>query len=425
MYKLLAFDSWTGGCIHLQRLAPALRSRNIDIKLVHIGSWGNEPTRPRKETIGGIEVADIESYPNRNFEAILDAERPDAVIMLSTATFAHRAFLRYCEQRSIPTLNLYHGLVSVLVTQDHVGSLRVRRLAYWKYAAGRAVKMLTKTLPTYSRALMATNAPLTSWGRLVYDLSKLAWGLDIHQPNVARDAQTTKIAVYNDADRYHAQTTYRIDANDIVAVGNPDLIRFNIVEDMLGTFDMKTRSTRREIVYIDSGLAITGHMYRNVADFCDHLRITQSSLLKQGYSLSVRLHPNHNVEYIASNLGDTGITILSAEELARRLLSSAGCIAETSSATMVPALLGVPLLYTKYGRMKEARFGQLLLGYPRGRELHNLERVRSQLSAVDESDSMGDVLLWIERNAGPLPASEMPRRVAELVHSMISFERTP
>ena len=44
------------------------------------------------ETIGDLPVRDISSYPKRGFPDILDAEQPDAVLFLSTETFAHRAF---------------------------------------------------------------------------------------------------------------------------------------------------------------------------------------------------------------------------------------------------------------------------------------------------------------------------------------------
>ena len=107
--KVLAFDSWTEGSRNFIRLLDPLKANGMSLKLVHLGSWGNEPDRPMHEKICEMEVCDIAFYPGGSFEAVLDIEQPDAVIMLSTATFAHRAFLRYCKQRSIPTLHYIMG----------------------------------------------------------------------------------------------------------------------------------------------------------------------------------------------------------------------------------------------------------------------------------------------------------------------------
>lgn len=417
--KLLAFDSWTEGNIHLQRLIPALAERGIALKLVHLGSWGNEPTRPKTEVIGQLDVADISAYPGGAFEAVLDVERPDAVMMLSTATFAHRAFLRYCAARGIPTLHLYHSMMSVQVTHDHVGSVKVNKLAHMAYVAARVGKLVTRTFPCYIGALLKTGGGVADWGRFAYDTSKLAVGLPIWQPNVALDARTTKCAVYNEADRTHAHRVYRLAMGDIVAVGNPDLMRFGLTPEMLGSFRMDGRLKRREIVYIDTGLAMQGLMYRDIDDFCAHLAATGAAVAAQGFSLGVKLHPAHDAAGIARRLEGSGVVIVPPEAFSARLLASAGCIAEPSSATLIPALLGVPMLYTRYGRMAEARFGQLLTSYPRGQELRDPALVRSLLSQDENADGPAALAAWIGHNAGPLPARDMPQRVADLVSSMI------
>ncbi len=417
--KLLAFDSWTEGNIHLQRLIPALAEYGITLTLVHLGSWGNEPTRPKTEVIGQLDVADISAYPGGGFESVLEVERPDAVMMLSTATFAHRAFLRYSAARGIPTLHLYHSMMSVQVTDDHVGSVKVNKLAHMAYVAARVGKLVTRTFPCYLGALLKTGAGLADWGRFAYDTGKLAVGLPIWQPNVALDARTTKCAVYNEADRHHAYRVYRLAMDDIVAVGNPDLMRFGLTPEMLGSFRMDGRMERREIVYIDTGLAMQGLMYRDIDDFCAHLAATGAAVAAQGFSLGVKLHPAHDAAGITRRLAGTGVQLLAADEFVPRLLASAGCIAEPSSATLIPALLGVPLLFTRYGRMAEARFGRLLTSYPRSRELTNLAATRRLLEEGDAAPEVAALARWIGENAGPMPADQMPRRVAALVASMI------
>ena len=95
-FKILGFDSWTGGWFNFARLLPAFAERGMSFSIVHIGSWGSDPGRPSREVVGGLEFRDVTFYPGKSFDQILEEERPDAVVLLSTQTFAHRAFLRYC-----------------------------------------------------------------------------------------------------------------------------------------------------------------------------------------------------------------------------------------------------------------------------------------------------------------------------------------
>ena len=54
--KIILFDSWTKGSRHIFRLLNELENRSIQIKLIHVGSWGDEKGRPLKESINGLEV---------------------------------------------------------------------------------------------------------------------------------------------------------------------------------------------------------------------------------------------------------------------------------------------------------------------------------------------------------------------------------
>ena len=112
---------------------------------------------PRGRRRSGISRRDA-SIRGKSFDEILDEERPDAVILLSTQTFAHRAFLRYCEQRSIPSLHLYHGIANVQVTDDDTGSHKIGWLSYAAYALPKVGKLMRRTFPSYMAALHKTRA---------------------------------------------------------------------------------------------------------------------------------------------------------------------------------------------------------------------------------------------------------------------------
>ena len=78
------------------------------------------------------------------------------------------------------------------------------------------------------------------------------------------------------------------------------------------------------------------------------------------------------------------------------------------------------MLYARYGELREQRFGPALTSYPRGYELEDVARVTDTLRRDAENFSARAVSEWIAFNSGPLPAQDMPRRVAELLESMIS-----
>jgi hypothetical protein len=419
--KVLAFDSWTEGSRHFQRLLPALQSSGLSLKLVHLGSWGNEPQRPKQETIGQLEVRDIAAYPDGSFERMLDIEKPDAVILLSTATFAHRAFLRYCKQRSIPSLHLYHGLMSVQVTEDHKGSVKINRIAYFKYVLSRLEKLIRKTFPCYVKALVKTNASFQEWMRFVYDVAKLASGLPIWQPNVAEDARTTKCAVFTEIDRHHAHRVYRLALRDVVAVGNPDLIWFGVSQEMLASYTTAGSEGRKtEIMYLDTGLAMQGLVFQDLQAFINHLCSTSLALEAQGFKMNLKAHPAHDQQALKKLLAKNHVEVVSSEDFIPRLRRCAACIVEISSVNVIPALMGIPLLYANYGPLKELRFGPVLMSYPRGQILRDLAEVRGLLDGLWKKEDAGLLKDWIAENAGPLPAEAMPERVAELLSAMMA-----
>jgi len=421
--RVLGFDSWTVGSHHFERLVSALSGGGARLQLVHLGSWGNDAGRPNRERIGSLETCDIASYSNSSFEHILDVEKPDAVIFLSIETFAHRAFIRYCRQRGIPTLLLYHGLVNVQVTNDRRGSYRVSPLAYAQFVWSRLGKLLRRTFPCYIRSLVKTGGTWADWRQFVSDIARMATGKTALR-GPARDAKTTRCAVYTDSDTEHAVRIYGFAADEISVVGNPDLARFGLREDMLGSHLQRDTPRTREIMYLDTGLPALRLLFASHEAYIEHLLYTASVLRDQGYSLLLKPHPAHDLEFLQSRLQPAGISLISNAEFLSRLCNCDVCIAETTTLAMVPALLGMPLLLANYGPLAELRFGRVLTSYPRSHALRSLAGI-SQLLAEDErSVNVAAVHDWISRNTGPLPAEQMPTRVAQIIISMIGNSRS-
>jgi hypothetical protein len=419
-HKIVVFDSWTEGSHHIDLLVPAFAERGLSLTLVHIGSWGNDVRPATEEHIRRVHVRDISWYGgSSSFERVLDVEKPDLVMMLSTTTFAHRAFLRYCKVRGIPTLHLYHSVMSVQITDDDVGSVKANAFAYTKFVLSMVKKLVTLTFPCYINCLLKTNSNFEDWRRLALDTYKLAVGKPIWQPDVAPDARTTKIAVYIDADREHANRVYGLPLKDVVAVGNPDLVRFGLRGDMLASHGDGRVATTKSIMYLDTGLATYGLAFKDLAAFIEHLRFTARTLESQGYSLCFKPHPAHNRAVLEQHLKGTGIELISNEEFIGRLLTCSGCIVEMSSITVVAAVLGMPILFANYNELHDVRYGPILETYPRGYLLKDVREAAHLLRADAERLDRQKLHQWAVANAGPLPSERMPERVADLVAKMI------
>ncbi len=420
--KIVGFDSWTQGGYHFARLLPALNERGMSLVLIHLGSWGNDPGRPSQERIGNLEVRDISFYGNVSFERVLDVEQPDAVIFLSTQTFAHRAFLRYCQQRSIPTLHLYHGIVNVWLTDDQRGSYKVNRLAYTKFVYSKMGKLFTHTFPCYIGALLKTKAQFNDWVRFTSDVIRMAVGK--FNPVEAPDAKTTKCAVYVNADIEHAVQTYGFDSDDVFAVGNPDLIDFGLLQSQIGYRGQQFAPVFKSIMYINTALSAVGVMFPSPQAFIDHLIHTSQALAMRGISMSFKPHPALDWHFLQQSLDGSNVELVSKANFLVKLQECAACIVETTSLALVPALMGMPLLYANYNELKELRFGPVLMSYPRGYLLRNVADVLDILGKDAQEFDQKALNDWIALNAGPLPAEAMSHRVAEIVERMIRERQT-
>ncbi len=415
--KILGFDSWTKGSHHLERLLPAFSERGLTLTLVHLGSWGNEPGRPNQEKIGELEVRDISFYGAGSFEKLLEIEQPEAVIFLSTETFAHRAFVRYCHQKSIPTLLLYHGLVNVQVTNDQTGSYKLNKLAYARFVFSKLSKLAAHTFPCYVNSLLKTKAISKDWMRFILDVMRMAVGKS--SLIAADDAKTSRCAVYTDADIEHAVRTYGFEAGEVIVVGNPDLTRFGLTQPMMGRGLQRGAPHLKKIMYIDTGLVAVGLVFDGRQAFIDHLVSTSRSLVAQGETLLLKPHPAHNLEFLQKSLDGSGIELISNEDFLPKLQECAACIVEPTTLALVPALMGMPLLYANYNELEQLRFGPVLTSYPRGYMLESVSDVSEKLRKDAEEFDPRAIHDWIALNAGPLPAEAMPDRVANIVESMI------
>ena len=307
------------------------------------------------------------------------------------------------------------------VTDDETGSHKVGWLSYAAYALPKVGKLLRRTFPSYMAALHKTGARAGEWLRFGEDIVRMMRG---SAPYFAsEDARTTKGAVYTNADVEQAMRIYGFRAEDVAVVGNPDLMRFGFEDHMLGAQNRPDTTSLPYVMYVDTALAIVGLLFKTYGSFIEHMIGTAEALRAHGKKLAFKPHPAHDLKVLEERLHGHGIEIVTTEQFLPKLMECCACITETTSVALLPALLGMPMLYARYGELREQRFGPALTSYPRGYELEDLSRVTQTLRRDQETLDARAVSDWIAFNSGPLPAQDMPRRVAATVESMIIESR--
>ena len=416
MKTLLGFDGWTQGSVYFERLVPELEQRGYRLILIHLGSWGHDLGRPREEQIGRLTVRDISYYEGKGFREILEAEQPAGVIFFSTRSLAHQAFNLYCRFMRIPTVHLYHGLVTVqAVHAGGSGAFRLNWVNQLSLVRDRLAKNLFQIWPTYWSALLHTRAGLSAWTDFCREL------VDKIQAKVTPAplaASTDGGCVYTSADVGHMQRIYHVPAERIAVVGNPDVASFGLNEADLGCCSARSEASK-EIFYIDTAFNEAGMVFPDTSAFVQHLVDSAAILSQQGLQLVAKLHPAHGRTGVADRLQAHGVAVCARAEFVERLKTARAAIVEPSTAAMIPALLGLPLLLAEYGPLAGQAYGAVLTSYPRSANLTDLRQAADKISALENGEERDAALHWIEQNSGPLPASLMPARAAEAIASTV------
>lgn len=412
--KVIGFDSWTGGSFNYARIAQELASRGCTFLVVHIDSWNGKRSQPAVQYVDGVEYRDISFYGTNNLEAVLHAESPEAVIFLSVDTFAHRAFNRLAKKNRIPTMNLYHGLITVQ-SVDSGRPYKVKAVAQALFVLERIPKALTRIWPAYASVLFATRATLRDWLRFVSDIIFMSIGHRRH--TAARDARTTCCCVYTSADVKHAMVRYGFSEAEVVAVGNPDLHRFGLLSDDIGS--RLTGACGNEIMYIDTGLINTGFVFSSRSEFVRYMLDIRDSLFSQGFNMLLKPHPSHGGTGLLEELSDMGLRICENHDFVSKLRTCRAAIVEPSTLAVVPALMGLPLLLNQSSALSSQQYGEVLTSYPRRIFLHDFEKSLELICKIESEPIFDAVIDWIKINSGPLPYEAMPSRVADLLGKLV------
>ena len=424
MKTILGFDSWTAGARHFERLVPELMRLGYRLVLIHIGSWGHDKGRPPEEYIGELLTRDISYYRGASFAEILRLENPSGILFISTRGFAHMTFNRYARHVGIPSCLLYHGLVTVQAVGEGVRPYKINFIRKLSIIRSRLGKNLFRLIPLYVKALMATNAPFSAW-RDIFSLI-ISKAYDSYRvKNILTDSYTDIGCVYTAADVSHMQVYYGVLSKNIFVVGNPDLLSFGLSTDDISCA-LCRRDDNSEVLYIETALIAAGVCFNDVDDFVNHLKYTHEQLASTGLRLVVKLKPHaHGKTGVPEKLERLGILLCENDTFLARLKKAKAAMVEPSSAAMIPALTGLPLLLVQYGKLSGQAYGKVLTSYPRSRFLTQLGELPEILQEEREHLNPETVRAWIEHHSGPMPAENMPDRVANAIDNMVKHMKRP
>lgn len=419
MIRVLGFDGWTMGIHHYSRLMEAFAARNIDFSLLHLGSWGDETGRKQEELIDGVPVRDISFYKKYDFDEILDIEQPDLVLFLSTETFAHRAFQRFCRKKNIPTIYLYHGMCGVFLVDGKREILRSTLVGQVRFVLNQARKSIRHTFPAYASSLWKTSARFSEWMRFGSDIVCRLRGKTIFVP--AEDSIPTKCCVFISADIQDAVSRFRLGKAGVAVVGNPDLISFGVAKEDVGGLVSADFSKRHNVMYIDAGLASLGVNFSSVDEYGKYLIDIGCKLEAQHKSLMVKIkpHPPSYKEHLSKLLSNHGIAVVNNNDFVPSLKTCCACISEPSTLGLIPALFGMHLFLPRGGALSSLLYGGVFTSYPRAQYLDDVGQFSELLSGTRGSCDVDRVAHWIDENSGPLPAEDMPSRVAQVILDLI------
>ena len=414
--KILLFDCWTKGLIHIHRLKNELFNAEIDIVLLHTGSWGDEKYRDTHEFIEGIEVFDVGHFSSPS--SALESIDPSVVLFLSMDPIMHRGFNRLAQSKRIKTILLYHGMHSVF---HSLSSERRALKGFFKYLFLRIRGGIIRNLFGYIQILVKTSHSFNDYMNLTRDIFNKVIGKDI---KVSRDDGTPDhICVFNRFDIDHAKKKYP-NCQKINEIGLPDILRFPNVKNYLGpNLERKKIQQSKTVIYIGTGVRSTNMLSFDDHEYFNFLNSIKKKLNEHNYDIHFRLHysrvnsieslsrkNNHNFSMIDDN---NFIDIINQSSLA---------ICEPSTASLLPGFFAKKICFPVFDVYKDLKYGNALNSYPFSFLANDLDDLISNLLEKNFEDNKA-LHEWQSKAVGPLPASDFSKRFRLIVLDAINEQK--
>ncbi|MGL0957074.1 hypothetical protein [Vibrio vulnificus] len=363
-YKIIGFDGWTGGARHYARFVnhTDMEQVSLDFKLIHLGSWGAQSNCPKQEIIDGVKCFDISYYGSRSYKKILEKEKPDLVIFLSTHVFDHRAMIKQCNKNNIKTLHIFPGLLGALAINSK-NVYKFKLSSHLLNVVTRLPKLIRYTFPNYISNLVSTKASMESWKELLIDLACQA--IRKNRLKYSLDSTANRCLVYMESEIKIATDKYGYNSDDVKIIGLPDVTDFNIRNsDILSLIENKEM---KKVVYFDTGYIYTGDVFLSVEEYVKHILNVRDELASRGLELIFKPKPqpgNKLKEQMLQALEFEKVSIYEGKDIKKILSISKFIMTEPSTIGLSAALMGLPIVLVGFEKFKGQEYGECLLDYP-------------------------------------------------------------
>ncbi len=403
---IIFFDVWTKGSHHYKELSRLFLDDNINIVLLHFGSYGDEI---KKELI--TEVNRIKCYDMKYFHYKIDKAinnfKPIAILYLSIDPLIMRACNLYALKYNIKTFLTYPGLWSAQDYNSQRTLSKKNLIEYTKWIFSRSYNYLINALPQYAKALIINNNKfkiLISF--LKEEFNKLIGKLE---PRKSLDKAVNTVFVYNYYDKFHAEKKFK--GSNIHIVGVPDLFRF-------GNFlkNSKFKYTSNELLYLGSGSRSRGMLLKHPNDYFIYLMKIKSYFKKFGKHIKFKLHisTKEEIKKISRSL-NKHIEIVENEDFFNTIHKVEGCITEPSSISLVPIYLGLKLFGTRMYDLEKLNYGESIKNYKLFSYINEKDNLTKKISELNTKNEDG-----VFNSINKICGSTSPLNFSKIIYEEIS-----
>jgi len=391
-----------------------LIDRGYTFKLLHFGSLGHDIRTSYIETIKGVESFDIRAFPGISLIDVINSFDPSVVLFLSTTSLLHQAIIRYCKYLNIPTLHLYHGVVGIMAPDMSLNTSFSYRAHFIRFIS-RITVNLHSIIPIYMQSIFKTRFHGFQIIPFLNFLLKAASGRS-YLGEAAYDSATDAVCVYIDYDIIHASKRYHVPIKNIKAVGNLDIARFGLNEEHILSWKP---SSCCSAIYLDSALSHASTCFNSDDDFISHLCQLRSIL---PCDLKLKIHPAHSLSTVFK-LKSLGFTLIDNCDLVSEIQNSVVTFCEPSTISLIPAFIGSPVIFPRYGLLSTIRYGEIINSYPRHFTADSVDCIQNIIKRLSDyqflESTHNNSLDWIRKYIGPLPAADFPLRVIDQIEMLI------
>jgi len=356
--KVLFIDSWTKGIRCFIPVSQYLTQKNIESLLVHYGSWDAEPGRPHEELIDGLLCRDIAYYRSRLLYKVLERERPDCIVTLTTNNLIDRAKILAARALGIPIVFLMHGIIATTeaAVEEQIDVLKptLRRKRFSKIP-----KHLSHIIPNYifSGMKLKTGYALTAAPyRVMMNTFRFPekWK---QYPDPSTELQCDLALAWGKAYKDFLVEKYGYSPQAVSVVGHPPLDKASRLmasppdnqECSLFLHSHGISPDTSNVLYIEGAFAFSGYQGWTDDSLLAHLLEMVELCSIAGKHLIIKLHPStERAQWIQSCL-EGRATIIQQADSEMLIWNAESVIGHSSTLINSAIVLHKPVFIPRWG----------------------------------------------------------------------------